>query len=397
MVLRSEASGNVPGMPDEENLLHLTFDVQPENIVRAYFVSESSRRGFRHLAFAQWPSHERFATKNALASSVGEEDTQACFDIEGSLCFVVATFGFAHAFSAARSTEEARAALHALRGLVPEAEPTAGDGVVPVTFWAAAAQGPIQVRRDLDAPAWEEIADNYETDTHGGLARLMDSDFRPARGGQLLLWHGETGTGKTTALRALARQWREWCTLHYITDPEKFFGDLSDYMLTVMMEHHMDQFDDDDMEFAMDFAEGIVGPTDLAGRRERAAERHRWRLLVLEDAGELLAVDARAATGQGLSRFLNSVDGLIGQGLRFLILVTTNEELGKLHPAVSRPGRAASRIPFNLLPQGEARGWLERHGVADPSVEGAMTLASLYARIENFEEVAASPRVGFRP
>ena len=41
-----------------------------------------------------------------------------------------------------------------------------------------------------------------------------------------------------------------------------------------------------------------------------------------EDTGELLSADARERSGQGLSRFLNVVDGLIGQGLRVLVLVT---------------------------------------------------------------------------
>ena len=44
-----------------------------------------------------------------------------------------------------------------------------------------------------------------------------------------------------------------------------------------------------------------------------------WRLLVLEDTGALLSADARERAGQGLSRFLNVVDGLIGQGLRVLV------------------------------------------------------------------------------
>ena len=36
---------------------------------------------------------------------------------------------------------------------------------------------------------------------------------------------------------------------------------------------------------------------------------------MLEDTGELLDPDAKTVIGQGLSRFLNVVDGLIGQGL----------------------------------------------------------------------------------
>src|SRR5256886_15351988 len=87
-----------------------------------------------------------------------------------------------------------------------------------------------------------------------------------------------------------------------------------------------------------------------------------WRVLVLEDTGELLSAEARIAVGQGLSRFLNVVDGLIGQGLRVLVLVTTNEELRKLHPAVARPGRCAANVEFKPLTGAEATAWLERHG-----------------------------------
>jgi hypothetical protein len=103
-----------------------------------------------------------------------------------------------------------------------------------------------------------------------------------------------------------------------------------------------------------------------------------WRLLVLEDTGELLTPDAKTVIGQGLSRFLNVVDGLIGQGLRVLVLVTTNEEIRKLHPAVARPGRCAANIAFSPLSHEEASAWLSGRG-ADATVDGAATIASLYA------------------
>jgi hypothetical protein len=104
-------------------------------------------------------------------------------------------------------------------------------------------------------------------------------------------------------------------------------------------------------------------------------------LLVLEDTGELLRPDAKSIIGQGLSRFLNVVDGLIGQGLRVLVLVTTNEEIGALHPAVARPGRCAANIEFLPLTPAEASGWLGRRGAGDgPGVP--RILASLYAQLE---------------
>jgi hypothetical protein len=121
-----------------------------------------------------------------------------------------------------------------------------------------------------------------------------------------------------------------------------------------------------------------------------------WKLLMLEDTGELLTSDARAVIGQGLSRFLNVVDGLIGQGLRVLVLVTTNEEIRTLHPAVARPGRCAANVEFLPLSPDEAVAWLRRRDV-DATVERATTLASLYALAEGLDPDEATVEPGFAP
>ena len=79
---------------------------------------------------------------------------------------------------------------------------------------------------------------------------------------------------------------------------------------------------------------------------------------------ELLAVDAKRQGGQGLARLLNLVDGLIGQGLRIGVLITTNDPLTGFHPAVSRPGRCGAAIAFDAFDQEEADQWLAGEGVA---------------------------------
>ena len=184
----------------------------------------------------------------------------------------------------------------------------------------------------------------------------------PGPGG-LVLWHGGPGTGKSHALRALAREWRGWCDTHFITDADAFLGGQTDYLLAVL-EH-----DDDE-----------------------ASER--WRLVVLEDAGELLAADARAAVGQALSRLLNLSDGVLGEGLRTIVLVTTNEPLRRLHPAVVRPGRTWAEIEFPALTRDEANAWLAERRSAE-RVDRETSLAEAFAVAGGRQRAPGRAGVGF--
>jgi hypothetical protein len=121
------------------------------------------------------------------------------------------------------------------------------------------------------------------------------------------------------------------------------------------------------------------------------------RLIVLEDAGELMDVSARAEIGQGLSRLLNLTDGLLGQGARTILLVTTNEPIARLHPAVRRPGRCWASIDFGRFDPAEAMAWLALEGV-DREVRAPVTLAELYAIAEDRElddEAGEEFRFGF--
>jgi hypothetical protein len=103
--------------------------------------------------------------------------------------------------------------------------------------------------------------------------------------------------------------------------------------------------------------------------------------------------DAKERTGQGLSRLLNVVHRIIGQGLRVLVLVTTNESLKRLHSAVARPRRCSAKIEFLSFAADEAGSWLEAHGAPGP--EGAAgTRAELFARAAGKEFDISIP-IGF--
>ena len=350
--------------------LQVAHNIEATDGVMAEYVMMRGEEGKWHTAYSNWASDLKELEQ--LDSDVVHVERSMSHLPKGERTYVLRLFGesdsalayvklgdgFAAVIAASSEVDVAEWAVGVLQTVIPEAERK--DGLVPITFWSYGQNGPSSVRRDIEAEHFDEMSGNYSEDVRLSLDDMFAPTFVPGFGGQLVLWSGPAGTGKTNALRALASEWQEWCGVHYITDPEKFFGTQADYMMSVMLGDHSDE---------------------------------RWRLLVLEDAGELLRKDAADVTGKALSRMLNAVDGLIGQGLKVLVLVTTNEDIGELHEAVARPGRCAVEIEFKELDGQDAQRWREEHDL-DSAMEPA-TLAKLYAELHGFSGARKRKAVGF--
>lgn len=260
-------------------------------------------------------------------------------------------------FYVAGPEQEARDFIESMREMIPQIV-NDDENFIPIAFWALNAKGePDANVRKIDSHKWPDIRDNYAMEVRTRLDDLMSVD-QPDGSGKLVLWHGPPGTGKTNCIRALAHSWRDWCDVDYIVDPEALFG-RAHYMMNCLVNGR--------------------GAPD------------RWRLIVIEDSGEFLKKDARSEQGQAFGRLLNLTDGLVGQGLNLIILVTTNEPFGDLHPAISRPGRCLAHLEFGLFPPEEASKWLGRR-VSEP-----MTLADMYEARAEVQPQITKDREEFRP
>ena len=252
----------------------------------------------------------------------------------------------------ARTGEHAQRILDAMKDRIPKPP----LNTVPFTLWRME-KNATSWQRDLEVPAWSEIARNYPASSELETLMALPS---VAGTGRLMLWTGAPGTGKTYAIRALARAWRSWCSAHLIIDPERFFADAK-YLIEIMSGEDSEYIDDSDVR--------------------------KSRLIICEDADDF--IQARQRTGAGVGRLLNVADGLLGQGLNNIVLLTSNTPVDELDPALLRPGRLLANLEFGRFDAAGARTWLGDDAVVPAA---GLTLAELYERAGATARLLSEPR-----
>lgn len=222
-----------------------------------------------------------------------------------------------------------------------------------ITCWYMSSMGPSPQEMYIEAPGLDEGLVNYPDKVSDALAHLVEQLRRKKRG--VHIWHGEPGTGKTSALRMMAQELKGACEIHLIMDPGQLLNGGMSYLLSVI---------------------------------RKCANPDRSYVLAMEDTGAMVKQTAGEMYGEALGRILNVTDGIIGQNSNVSVLITTNENVGDLHPALLRPGRCGSQIDFRSFDRKQAEAWCVRSKV-DPALvtKSETTLAELYALLDDDDVV----------
>lgn len=220
-------------------------------------------------------------------------------------------------------------------------------------------------RRFITAPDWTDIQNNYTEKTRQQVNELMLSK-NPTEYGKLVIWNGLPGTGKTYAIRSLMKEWSKTFMPCFISDPEtfcenpKYFYSIPQYCVppnSTEVDEAMN------LEMVEDVEKKPLKP-----------------LVIFEDAAILLMRKERTLNSKIVNKLLNMTDGILGQGIDIVYLITFNESMEEIDGAFTRSGRCIAATEFESFTKERAKEWLKNKGL-DFNPSGNMTLAEMYSKV----------------
>lgn len=196
---------------------------------------------------------------------------------------------------------------------------------------------------------------DFDTNYNDGFVDIYKKtiDFLNEQESGLIIWHGEKGTGKTSAIR------------HLLSHTDKKY-----ILVTNAIAAHMAE------------------PEFIAFMME-----NKDSIFILEDCEQILMAREENRFGGAIANILNMSDGLMSDIFNIKFICTFNTEIKNIDEALLRPGRCFVNYEFKALSKEKSSELLKSLG-HDVSAPREMTLAEIY----NYNpEMIVSPKkkVGF--
>ena len=203
----------------------------------------------------------------------------------------------------------------------------------------------------LSGHVFSQIKNNYVSELQDTLENIIEK-LKGHNKAKLVILNGPPGTGKTHFIRSLCSGLSDQFDFEFSLEPMNLLSS-SSYLVQSLLA------DDDDSK---------------------------GKILILEDIDDILSENNKEKYGDIVSKFLNLLDGFIGQGKNFYVIVTCNTEEAKLNKAVTRAGRCLSYVEFQCFNKDTAAQWFIEKGLTEEEFK------------DQLEKISSSStdRLGFR-
>ncbi len=185
---------------------------------------------------------------------------------------------------------------------------------VPVTFTFPGTHGIDYVGESFEGLKLQDVAQNYTPDVVEQVEALLKYAKEVNHG--IVVLSGEVGTGKSYLIRSILTELSQRRAV-VCTPPTQFLVQ--------------------------------------AGLLAQVVANFKKSLVVLEDVGEVIAMDSASKYVDARANLLNFTEGFLSLLTDAIVIISFNYDLEKIDPAILRPGRCLANITIGKLPYTQAQ------------------------------------------